>query len=96
MSSDSRLSVAPNGSALIDGAEGVFLLQYGEIAEKIAEKGSACYSEAGILVLSDGVLVNSSTGPDTVLTDLPHLFLSSSPDGRIVVLWGSSSPLILE
>ena len=96
VSSNSRLSVAPNGSALIDGAEGVFLLQYGEIAKKIAEKGSACYSEAGILVLSEGVLVNSSTGPDTVLTHLPHSFLSSSPDGRIVVLWGSSYPLILE
>ncbi len=96
VSYDSRLSAAPNGSILLDGSGGIYLLRFGESAEKIAEKGSACYSEAGILVLSDGVLVNFSTEPDTVLTDLPYSFLSSSPDGKTVVLWGSSSPLILE
>lgn len=96
VSNDSRLSYAPNGSTLIDGSRGVFLLRFGEVAERLAEKGSACFSKDGILVLSDGVLLNSSSDLDTLLSDLPHSFLSSSPDGKIVVLWGSSSPLILE
>ena len=96
VSSDSRLSAAPNGSTIIDGSAGVFLLQFGETAKKIAEKGTACFSEDGILVLADGVLINITAESDTVLTDLPHTFLSSSPDGKIVVLWGSSPPIILE
>jgi hypothetical protein len=91
---NSRLCGERSGRSMISGPEGVFLIQEGETAVKIAETGSACFSSRGILILSEGVL--RVYGGDTLETDLLHTRISASPDGGMVVLWGGTSPLVLE
>ncbi len=91
---DSRLCGGRAGQGIVSGPAGVFLIEAGEIPERIAEHGSACYTEDGLLLLVDGTLF--TLGGDTLFTDLPHLRISASPDGETVILWGDSVPLVLE
>ena len=91
---DSRLCGGRTGQGIVSGPAGVFLIEAGEIPERIAEHGSACYTEDGILLLVDGTLF--TMGGDTLFTDLPHLRISASPDGETVILWGDSAPVVLE
>lgn len=91
---DSRFSLQRTGLGLISGPFGVFLIEAGEIPVKLADYGSACFSEKGILLLSDGTL--QILDGSILETELPYSRVSSSPDGKIVVLWGNSVPLVLE
>ncbi len=92
--SRSRICLERTGSGISSGPYGVFLLESGETRVQIADSGSACFSEDGILILRDGNLVIH--GGDTLLTDLPYSRISASPDGETVVLWGNSHPMVLE
>ena len=91
---DSRLCGGRAGQGIVSGPSGVFLIEAGESPEKIADHGSACYTEDGILLLIDGTLL--ILDGDTLFTDLPHLRISASPDGETVILWGNAAPVVLE
>ena len=91
---DSRLCRAGAGQGIVSGPAGVFLIEAGEIPEMIAEHGSGCYTEDGILLLVDGTLF--TPGGDILFTDLPHLRISASPHGETVILWGNADPVVLE
>ena len=92
--SNSRLCLERAGNGISSGQYGVFLLESGEISTKIADSGSACFSDDGILLLTDGNLF--VYGGDTLLTDLPYSRISASPGGETVVLWGNALPMVLE
>ncbi len=91
---DSRLCGGRTGQGIVSGSSGVFLIEAGEIPERIAEHGSACYTHDGILLLVDGTLF--TLDEDTLFTDLPHLHISASPDGKTVILWGNATARVLE
>ena len=92
--SNSRLCLQRTGTGISSGPYGVFLLEWGERGAKIADSGSACFSDDGILILSGGTLFIH--GGDTLLTDLPYSRISASPEGETVVLWGNAIPLVIE
>ena len=91
---DSRFCLERTGLGVISGPCGVFLLEEGEIPVEIADEGSACFSEDGILLLRDGTLWKLKG--DTLLTDMPYSRISASPDGETVILWGNAVPMVLE
>ncbi|MCD4707185.1 MAG: hypothetical protein K8S62_05545 [Candidatus Sabulitectum sp.] len=93
-SRDSRLCLERTGLGMISGSRGVFLLEAGEIPVRIADNGSACFSQNGILLLCDGTL--KTIEGDTLLTDLPYSRISASPGGETTVLWGNAVPMVLE
>ncbi len=91
---DSRFSSMRAGQVIVSGPAGVFLVEAGEIPERIADHGSACFSREGILLLKDGVL--QIFQGEIILTDIPWSRVSASPDGKTVILWGNALPLVLE
>jgi hypothetical protein len=90
----SRLCRGPSGCGIVNGSGGVFVIEPGEVPEKVAASGSACYSSDGILLLDGGTLLQYQG--DTLLTELPYTRISASPDGETVVLWGREVPMVLE
>ncbi|MEA3266254.1 MAG: hypothetical protein U9P42_04855 [Candidatus Fermentibacteria bacterium] len=91
---NSRFSSIRAGQVIVSGPAGVFLIEAGEIPERIAFHGSACFSREGIMLLKDGVL--QMFQGEIILTDVPWSRISASPDGETVILWGNAAPMVLE
>ncbi len=91
---NSRFSQQKAGQVIVSGSMGVFLVEAGSVPVKIAETGSGCFSENGILLLTNGYLLE--IGGDTLLTELPYNHVSASPVGDMVILWGNGKPVVLE
>jgi hypothetical protein len=77
------------GTGLLAGG-GVRLLSEGSEPAVVSDLGRGCLSGGSVLILRDSVLFRA--GGDTLAAGVVHTRVSSSPDGRTVVLWGGTAP----
>ncbi len=80
------------GTGLLAGG-GVRLLSEGSEPVTLSDLGSGCLSGGSALILRDSVLFRA--GDDTLATGVAHNRVSSSPDGKTVVLWGGPWPPVV-